>query len=326
MKSSLTNAPPGGTSPYRLPSGLNERVKEKLSHVRELRNRFTPVRCAVVPAPLAGEVANLANRIIHALPPNEHELQTWEEGIVQLSNKLDEFDQAVEKAQETVSPLPAPPEPEPSWDVYGPFSRVEWPLAVRDLVVESLASRKDAVITAWGDDGGYSKGVCARFREREVDLLLTAYGLGSVRFLPLGLLQYLVRATSRRVTIRLRASIPKGIAVLVRRLTMFDWLGRKIQWLGKVLGSVGLSGDADFDKAVQVYGNQGVATALLTDSVRQLLRTYPIERLVIANGTVEAIWITTWAKSGVNVLPDPPVAMVVAVVESVRAALGSPSI
>ena len=322
MKASLTSEHakhPGGTSPYRLPSGLTERVEEKLDHIRQLRNRFTPVRCAIAPAPLVGAVANLANRIIHAPPSNEQELQTWEAGIVQLANKLDEFDQAVEKARANIPPLQAPPEPEPSWVIRNPFTRLEWPLAVRDLVVESLASRKEAVITAWGE----SKGVCARFRERNVDLLLSAYGIDSVRIPPWGLL---ARAVPRQVACSLRASIPKGIAVLVRRPTMFDWLGRKLPWLGKVLGSVGLSGDTVFDKAVQVYGNRGVATALLTDSVRQLLRTYPIERLVIATGTVELVWSTPWAKSGVNVLPDPPVAMVVAVVESVHAALGPLSI
>ncbi|MCL2779456.1 MAG: hypothetical protein FWD73_15805 [Polyangiaceae bacterium] len=318
MKASLTSEHakhPGGTSPYRLPSGLNERVEEKLSHVRQLTNRFTPVRCAVVPAPFANEIANLANRIINAPPSDEQELQTWEEGIAQLSNKIDEFDQSVEEAREAVPPLHAPPEPEYPWYPWS-LTTGQWegPLAVRNLVVESLVSCKDAVITAWG----YTEGVCARFRERDVDLLLAAYGHGPVGpfFVP----------TLGRVTCYLRASIPNGITLFVRRPTTLDWLGRKLPWLGKALGSAGLSGDTDFDKAFQVDGNSGIAAALLTDSVRQLLRTYPIERLVIANGTVEAIWITMWAERGVTVLPNPAVAMVVAVVESVRAALGAPSV
>ena len=325
MKSSLTSEHPERTSPYRLPSGLNERVEEKLDQVRQPTNLLTPVRCSVVPAPLVGELASLVNRINNTLPSGEQEFQTWEELIVQLSGKLGAFNQAVEKVRANVPPPQAPPEQDFYYFIRNSssFGQMEWPLAVRDLVVESLSSRKDAVITAWGGEGGFSKGVCVRCRERDVDLLLAAYGYGSVWFPPWG---FLVRATSRQVACRLRASIPNGITLFVRRPTTLDWLGRKLPWLGKVLGSVGLSGDADFDKAVQVYGNSGVAAALLTDSVRQLLRTYPIEQLVIANGTVELVWSTPWAKSGVNVLPDPPVAMVVAVVESVHAALGPLSI
>ncbi|MCL2778796.1 MAG: hypothetical protein FWD73_12415 [Polyangiaceae bacterium] len=310
MKASLMSERIEGTSPYRLPSGLNERVEEKLAHVRQLRNRYAPVRCAVVPAPLVGEIANLVNRVHTVVPSDEQEFQSWEEAIAQLSSKLGEVDRAVQKARETV-PLPqCPPEPEFPWFFpISAFGQREGPLAVGNLVVESLASRKDAVITTWG----YTEGVCARFRERDVDLLLAAYGHGPSTFLV---------ATSGRVTCRLRASIPSGITLFVQRLAALDMLGRTFKWLGKALGSASLSGDAAFDRACQVDGNPGIAAALLTDSVRQLLLMHPIEQLVIANGTVEVVWSAPWANRGVNILPDPPVALVVAIVESVHAALG----